>query len=125
MIKKIFIFFALIMIATSTAAFAIDFRPVAEGTKYDTAKWHDEPEYNNRAFGKFVYGAWNFMFGWMELFREPYEAAVLGDNVFVGAAKGITYSVADMAGGALSVITFPVTCLQIPLPEGGIKSREF
>lgn len=106
-------------------AFAVEYRPVLEGETYDPSQWQKERLYIDRAFGKLTYGAWNFFLGWMELGREPYEAAVLGDNLLLGVAKGIAYSIADMGGGALNVLTFPITTLNTPLPEGGIEHREF
>ena len=91
----------------------------------DPRKWHDEKLWIDRAWGKAMFGSWNFFLGWTVLMKEPYETATLGDNFFVGLGRGVVYGVADTAGGLLNVVTFPLTFLQIPLPEGGVESREF
>ncbi len=125
MIKKIAVLLILTIGLISPSSFATEFRVPGAAASYDPSKWQKEPEYIDRAFGKFTYGVWNFMMGWMQLARKPYEASVLGDNLFVGIGKGIAYSIADMAGGAANALTFPITALKIPIPEGGIEAREF
>ena len=125
MIKKSVFAFLLFSLFLVQDAFAIEYRPVEKEATYNPSQWKKESHYIDRAFGKLTYGTWNFMLGWMELAREPYEASVLGDNLLLGFAKGIAYSVADMGGGLLNTLTFPVTVLTIPLPEGGVESREF
>ncbi len=125
MSKKIISLLFILILLNSQTVWAVGYRvPGAEET-YNAGNWDKEMVYGDRAFGKFTYGVWNVMVGWMELFRQPYEAYVLGDNLLVGFAKGIAYSFADMVGGALNVFTFPITALKIPLPKGGVESREF
>lgn len=125
MLRKIISIIILLSFAFPWTVSAEDFRPVKSQAFYNSADWDKEPEYINRAFGKLAFGFWNFLLGWTKIAREPYEAAVLDDNVLIGAARGLAWGVLDTAGGFLNMITFPITALKIPLPEGGVDSREF
>ena len=87
--------------------------------------WTNEVDYNSKAIGKLKYGLVNTFLGWTELFQEPYEAAQYGENFFVGLGRGLVYGVADTVGGVLHVVTFPVTNLDVPLPEGGTDVIEY
>jgi len=82
--------------------------------------WAHERGWANQARGKFVFGAKNTLLGWTELFTEPYEAAKSGRNVAGGIGRGLLNGVVDTAGGAAHLITFPVTKLDLPLPQGGV-----
>ena len=124
--KKITIFLLFLIIAQTAPSFAMVIKkPATDKPYYIPNRWDQEPLYSDRAFGKFTYGCWNFMMGWMAVLKEPYESYTLHDNVILGIGRGIVYGVADMAGGALNAVTFPVTTLKIPLPEGGVDAREF
>ena len=125
MIKRILIFLLIVLFLSPSSAFPYGFRTPVEPQTYDTSQWKKESLYIDRAFGKFAFGAWNLMLGWTEIVRKPYEESEVGRNVFVGILKGIAYAGADMAGGALNIATFPITTLNIPLPEGGVEGREF
>lgn len=114
--------FALI---ASPSAFAIGYRPLEKELEIDSSRWHKEPLYIDRAFGKLTYGFWNFFLGWTELLREPYEAAVLGKNIPLGIVKGVAFAVTDTAVGFIHFLTFPITALDIPMPQGGVEAREF
>ena len=124
--KKFIALFLLVILAAQTPAFATQVKKVSSPrTVYAPSTWAEEPEYIDRAFGKMAYGFWNFLTGPFELVKQPYESAVLGDNILVGFARGIFYGVADTAGGFLNFITFPITALKIPLPKGGTEHSEF
>jgi hypothetical protein len=81
--------------------------------------WTDEIGYGNRAGGKFVFGLKNVLLGWTEIFTQPGDSINEGDNFFVGVGKGLVNAVGQEIGGALHLITFPITGIDIPLPEGG------
>lgn len=113
------------MLAFSLPAFAVGYRATKEAKEFNVSKWHQEPLYIDRAFGKLSYGAWNFLLGWTELLREPYEAAVLGKNIPLGVVKGVGFAAADTGVGLIHFFTFPITALDIPMPQGGVEAREF
>ena len=81
--------------------------------------WASEMGWANQAKGKFVYGAKNTLLGWTELFTEPRDAVTSGGNFFVGVGKGLWNGVGQTVGGALHLVTFPITQIDVPLPEGG------
>lgn len=85
------------------------------------SSWAQEVGYGNQAKAKFVYGAKNVLFGWTELFTQPYEDAQNGENVFIGIGKGLWNGVGQTIGGALHLVTFPIPAIDVPLPEGGTQ----
>ena len=97
----------------------------AEKITYQPSEWKKEPLYIDRAFGKLNFSFWNFLFGFTKFATKPYEAYMTDENVLLGIGKGILFGVADTAGGLLNGVTFPITALSIPLPEGGIETHEF
>lgn len=92
----------------------------AKAKKHPHSPWADEQGWENQARGKFVFGVKNTLLGWTELFTEPYEASKQGRNVASGVGEGLLHSVLDTAGGAVHLLTFPVTKFDLPLPEGGV-----
>ena len=116
---KIFSFILLMVLLTSPLAQA------AEASTYNPIEWKKEKLYIDRAFGKLNFGIWNFLFGWTELATEPYESILTDENLLIGIGKGVLFGAADTAGGFLNFVTFPITALSIPLPEGGIEHHEF
>ncbi len=111
-----FVFIALLIASPVLAAEETDYRP---------SEWKKEKLYIDRVFGKLNFGVWNFFLGWTELATEPYESFMTDENILLGIGKGILFGFADTAGGFLNAVTFPVTVLSIPLPEGGIEHHEF
>jgi len=83
--------------------------------------WTQEMGWGNQAKGKLVYGLKNTLLGWTELFTEPYEACKNGTNVFVGLGKGVWNAAGQTVGGALHLVTFLITTIDVPLPEGGTE----
>ena len=98
----------LALVAAPTAVFA-------------QSSWTQETGWGNQAKGKFVYGLKNVLLGWTELFTEPYEAATGGGNFFLGLGEGVWNGVGQTVGGALHLVTFPITQIDVPLPEGGTQ----
>ena len=88
---------------------------------YTPSSWTSETGYTNRAVGKLGYGVKNLLLGWTELFTEPKEAIDGGGNFFVGLGTGLKNGVFQTLGGAVHIVTFPITNLDVPLPEGGTQ----
>ncbi len=82
--------------------------------------WTTEQRWLDRSDGKFFYGLKNLLWGWTELLTEPDEALWSGKSVLGGLFRGVWNAVGQTAGGALQVLTFPLTSLDIPLPDGGV-----
>jgi hypothetical protein len=87
---------------------------------YTPSLWTQEAAYRSKAKEKLVFGGKNTLFGWLELYNEPREA-VREDNrsVMHGVRHGLVNMIGDTIGGASQLVTFPITNVDIPLPEGG------
>jgi len=81
--------------------------------------WVEQPTYKEQAVGKLKYGLTNALLGWTSLFRTPMQSKDVGENIFVGIGKGVWNAVGQTVGGALHFVTFPITAIDVPLPEGG------
>ena len=86
---------------------------------YTPSPWTSEVGWANRAKGKLAFGVKNTLLGWTELFLEPKKAIDSGDNFFVGLGMGLKNGVEDTLGGIVHLVTFALTELDAPLPEGG------
>lgn len=102
-----------ILVATPTLGFAAD---GAMGSS-----WASEMGWGAQAKGKLVYGLKNVLLGWTELFTEPKDSLSEGTNFFAGIGRGIWNGVGQTVGGALHLVTFPITAIDVPLPEGGTQ----
>jgi len=88
---------------------------------YTPSPWTSEAGYVNRALAKLGFGLKNALLGWTEVILEP-KRAIEGDgNFFVGVWKGLLNGVGQELGGAVHVLTFPLTELDAPLPDGGTQ----
>ena len=88
---------------------------------YTPSPWTSETGWSNRAVGKLGFGVKNLLLGWTDLFVEPKEALDAGGNVFVGIGVGVKDAIENTLGGAVHIITFPLTEVDAPLPEGGTQ----
>ncbi len=88
---------------------------------YTSSPWTSESGWSSRAIGKLGFGVKNALLGWTELFTEPRESMQEGGNFFVGLGVGAKNAVEDTLGGVVHVVTFPITSLDAPLPEGGVQ----
>ncbi len=88
---------------------------------YTPSSWTEEMGYSNRAIGKLGFGAKNLLLGWTQLFTETKETTDAGGNFFKGLWSGLVNGVGDTVGGAVHLVTFPITSLDAPLPDGGVK----
>ena len=81
--------------------------------------WAEGATYSEQAVGKLKFGATNTLLGWTSLFRTPMQSSRNGENIFVGIGKGVWNAVGQTVLGAAHLITFPITVIDVPLPEGG------
>ena len=88
---------------------------------FTASPWTHETTYSSRAIGKLGFGVKNLLLGWTDLFVEPMDASHAGENVLKGIGIGIKDTVENEIGGALHLITFPFTTIDVPLPEGGTQ----
>lgn len=88
---------------------------------FAVSPWAESGTYSEQATGKFKFGFKNLFLGWTELFTEPQEAQSEGRNFIQGLGQGVVNFVLDTAGGVLHLVTFPITQIDIPLPENGIS----
>ncbi len=88
--------------------------------------WTKETTYQGKMMGKLGFGVKNLLLGWTELFKKPaehYHNATEQKPIHLleGVVDGIGTFVADTIGGALHVVTFPITNLDVPLPGDGVE----
>ena len=88
---------------------------------YTASPWTHEAGYTNQMVGKLGFGIKNLLLGWTELFTEPKDALSAGTNFFVGVGKGLMNGLGQEVGGALHLVTFPITAIDVALPEGGTQ----
>lgn len=88
---------------------------------YTPSPWTSEVGWSNRAIGKLGFGVKNLLLGWADLFTETKEAMDAGENFFVGLGRGVKDGIENELGGAAHIVTFPITGLDAPLPEGGTQ----
>lgn len=87
--------------------------------EYTASPWTNEVGYVDRAREKFIFGSKNTLLGWLEMYNEPRDMANQQGNILVGFGHGLKNMVGDTLCGAIQVTTFPITSVDVPLPEGG------
>ena len=88
---------------------------------YTASPWTSEVGYTTRAVGKLGFGVKNLLLGWVDLFTEPKEAMDSGEGFLKGLGAGLKDAVENTLGGAVHLVTFPITAIDAPLPEGGTQ----
>lgn len=86
---------------------------------YTPSSWTAEDGYLDRAEHKLAFGGKNTLLGWLELYNEPRDAAREDTSVMRGMGRGFVNMLGDTIGGAVHIATFPITAVDVPLPEGG------
>ncbi|MSR78219.1 MAG: hypothetical protein EXS63_08375 [Candidatus Omnitrophica bacterium] len=71
--------------------------------------------------GKLDFGLKNLLAGWTELIRKPMHAERSVSGMVMGLGKGIMNGVLYTAGGLLHTATFPISVLDIPIPDNGVQ----
>lgn len=99
-----------VMLAVSNSAFAAPASP-----------WTKEAGYGNKALHKLGFGAGNLLLGWTALFSEPSKHHEDAKATMKSVGKGMMMASMYTVEGALHVITFPFTNLDIPIPCGGVE----
>jgi len=102
--------------APNASANAFDFEP---------SDWVNEEGYNRQMSHKILHGLKNTMIGFVEIGSEPYEAVQSGRPFWVGVGEGLFNGIFDTVGGVLTLATFPITGLDIWMPEGGTDLGEW
>ena len=116
-----------VMMGLLVAAPAMSFAMEHVGAKYTLSMTHDytpsswtsEASYMEQSKHKLVFGGKNVLLGWMELYNEPRDAVRDHRGFVKGMGAGLVNMLGDMVGGAAHLITFPITALDVPLPDGG------
>lgn len=98
---------AAVFIASSSSAFAVEFKP---------SPWVQKSPYAEKISHKLGFGILNLATGWTEIFWQPSKSR----NKFAGLGKGILFAITDTAGGAIHAVTFPIP-VDVPLPDGGLN----
>ena len=88
---------------------------------YTPSPWTQEVGYTNRAMAKLGFGLKNALLGWTDLFTEPQEASSSGQGFLKGIGYGLKDALENTLGGVVHVVTFPLTEVDAPLPEGGTQ----
>ena len=98
--------------------------PVALAQESKSASpWTQAASYQEKALHKLDFGLKNTFFGWTELFEEPWTAWRNNKEECLCKAKmrGLAHAIQDTLGGALHVASFPLTQVDLPLPENGVE----
>ena len=86
---------------------------------FAASPWKDQGgSYITMAKNKLDFGFRNLLGGWSELITQPIKHK---DNIGVGLGKGVYNAAAFTLGGVLHTATFPVTVLDVPLPDNGVQ----
>ena len=107
--------------ATSKGAMGGAKMTVSMTKDYTASPWTSETGWSNRAVSKLGFGLKNALLGWTELIIQPKSAMDSGGNFFVGLGKGLKNGVENELGGVVHAVTFLLTELDAPLPNGGTQ----
>jgi hypothetical protein len=89
---------------------------------YTPSPWTNEVGWGNRALAKLGFGVANLFLGWTDLFTEPREEIQAGGSFVKGLGNGLKDGVENTLGGIVHIVTFPITEVDAPLPEGGTQA---
>ncbi len=101
---------AILLVLFSRASFAAVFEPLKP------SPWTYKSAYADKIIYKLGFGLTNGLTGWTSFFFSPARE----NNFFAGLLKGMWETIANTAGGAVHIVTFPVP-LDVPLPDGGVS----
>lgn len=112
-----------VIMASPVASFAMDHQgaryTLSFTQNYTPSVWTSEDGYAARMKDKLLFSSKNTLLGFMELYNEPRDAKREQRSVMRGMGRGLVNMLGDTIGGAAQLITFPVTAVDIALPEGG------
>ncbi len=98
----------LILIALPSMAFA-------------SSPWVGQASYGKTALDKLSFGLKNTTGGWTEILRRPFDHGFDGKGMLLGLGTGIYNTVTYTVGGAMHLGTFPITSLDIAIPDNGVS----
>lgn len=94
---------------------------VAPSMGFAASPWKEKGgSYSDMAKNKLDFGLKNLLAGWTELISEPASGRDVV-SVTKGLGRGIYNTVVYTVGGALHTATFPITALDVPLPDNGLQ----
>ncbi len=118
--KKVLLVLLALAVIAPTAAFAGgDGKCSSCCLDFKASPWTTGTTWSEKAVGKLQFGIKNLFAGWTEIFTEPKEAIDNKTCVIQGFFRGCFNALIDEVGGVLHTATFPITGLDVPLPEGG------
>ena len=88
---------------------------------FAASPWVAQTTYSDQLRGKLDFGVKNLLAGWTQIFTEPMNYHKEGKCVIKGLGYGLYTAVADTVGGALHFVTFPITQIDVPLPDNGVS----
>lgn len=90
-------------------------------TAWAASPWTEKDSYQEKMFGKLDYGLKNLVLGPLHLIKDPlmgiHKEGMVGG--LKGLGEGVMHGVIYTVGGALHTVTFPITPLDVPLPNNG------
>lgn len=90
--------------------------------EYTASPWTTNTgSWGSVAASKLGFGVKNLLLGWTDLFIEPKETMDAGGNFFKGVGVGLKDAIENTLGGVVHIVSFPITNLDAPLPEGGVQ----
>lgn len=113
-----------LMLVLAAAAFLAAPATAFAKCNCEPSPWAEKSTYSEKAVGKLEFGIKNFFAGWTEIIAEPIEAHREDRNVIKGVGEGLWNGLLDTVGGVLHIATFPITGLDVHLPEGGATIGE-
>lgn len=102
--------FVVLMLMVSNSAFA-EFVP---------SPWTKEEGWKNRAVHKLDFGVKNLFLGWTSIFTSPKKHHENFGATMKSVGMGMMMAPMNMVEGAMHIVTFPITNLDIPIPCGGV-----
>ena len=88
---------------------------------FAASPWTEGATYGAKVKGKLDFAFKNTFGGWTELVTKPMDAHKNHANVFKGIGQGVVNAVVYTSGGLLHLVTFPITNLDVPLPNNGVS----
>jgi len=88
---------------------------------FAASPWTTESGWSSKAVHKLGFGAKNLLLGWTTLFSEPMKHHEGAQSTMKSMGKGMMMFPMYTLEGAMHVLTFPITSLDIPIPCGGVE----
>ena len=94
---------------------------LAATSAFAASPWTEKTTYKEKLLGKLDFGFKNFVGGWTDIVRQPIKYNKDGKSAAEGFFVGVYQAIANTAGGALHLVTFPITQVDVPLPNNGVQ----